>query len=132
MMTPDSCVMWMRIFCGVHGHDPQDEPSSPCSQSGHPFSYHGCPILEKIPLQTKITLSTFHAKYITLSSAFCQLIIFQCILQDLVNSLGLDDTQTLVIHAVIFEDNNSTLSLATNQHLMDFSKWLNMKHHHFW
>ena len=119
-------------YCGLHGCEPQDEPSSACSWSGHLFSYCGCPILGKSQLQTKTGLSTFHAKYAALSSAFCQLIVLQSILQDLMKSLGLDDNLTLVICTVVYEDNNSTLSLVTIQHLTDHTKWLNVKYHHFW
>ena len=93
MMTPDSCAMCAWILVVSMGVN----PSTKMNQAAPVGTFLATVVaqsLAKANFKPKIALSTFHAKYVMLSSAFHQLIVLQCILQDLVKCLGLDDTQT--------------------------------------
>ena len=68
---------------------------------------------------------------VALSSAIRKLITIQPVLQELVHCLHLSYTSP-VIHAQVFEDNNSVYLLAMNHCLSDHSKHLNVKWHFFW
>ena len=89
-----------------------------------------CPLIWKGQLQTETALSTFHAEYVSLSSAIRKLITIQQVLQELVHCLHLSYT-TPVIHAEVLEDNNSAYLLAMNHSLSEYSKCLNVKWHFF-
>ena len=90
-----------------------------------------CPLFWKSQLQTETALSTFHVEYVALSSAIRKLITIQQVIQELVHFLHLSYT-TPVIHAEVFEDNDSANLLATNHSLSEHSKDLNVKGHFFW
>ena len=76
-------------------------------------------------------LSAFHAEYVALSLASRKVITIQEVLQELLQCLHLTYT-TPVIHAEVFEDNNSAYLLATNHSLSEQSKHLYVKWHFFW
>ena len=113
-------------FTGLHGHDPQDMPTSARSRTGYIMFFGGCLLLWKSKLQTETALSTFHAEYVVLAAAMCQLIVVQRVLQDLVACLSLKPKQPK-IHATVHKDNASAHALANNQRLSDQSKPLNTK-----
>ena len=62
-------------FAGLHGHDPQEMPTSARSRTGYIMFFGGCPLLWKSKLQTETALSTFHAEYIALAAEMRQLIV---------------------------------------------------------
>ena len=105
-------------FAGLHGHDPQEMPTSACSCTGFIMFFGGCPLLWKSQLQTETALSTFQAEYVALVAAMHQLIVVQWVLQDLVACLSLKPKQPK-IHATVHEDNASAYALANNQQLSD-------------
>ena len=87
--------------------------------------------LEKVEFKTETALSTFQGEYIALSSAIRKLITIQQVLQELDHCLHLSYT-TPIIHAEVFEDNNSAYLLAMSHSLSECSKHLNVKWHFFW
>ena len=105
-------------FTGLHGHDPQEMPTSAHSRTSYIMFFGGCPLLWKSQLQTETALSTFHAEYVALAAAMHQLIVVQRVLQDLVACLLLKPKQPK-IHATVHEDNASAHPLANNQRLSD-------------
>ena len=118
-------------FTGLHGREPQDLSASACSHTGYIMFFSSCPLIWKSQLQTETALSTFHAEYVAFSSAIRKLITIQQVLQELVHCLHLSYT-TPVIHAEVFEDNNSAYLLAMNHSLSEHSKHLNVKWYFFW
>ena len=79
-----------------------------------------CPLIWKSQLLTETALSTFHAEYVTISSAIQNLVTIQQVLQELVHCLHLTYT-TPIIHTEVFEDHNSAYLLATNHCLSEQS-----------
>ena len=119
-------------FARLHGHDPQEMPTSARSRTGYIMFFGGCLLLWKSKLQTETAaLSTFHGEYMALAAAMRQLIVVQRVLQDLVACLSLKPKQPK-IHATVHKDNASAYALANNQRLSDWSKSLNTKYHFFW
>ena len=60
-------------------------------------------------------MSTLEAEYIALSSCLCTLIPLCRMLGETADNLGLSDKVKSSIDAVVHEDNNGALSLATEQ-----------------
>ena len=64
-------------FTGLHGREPQDLSASGPSHTGYLMFFCSFPLIWKSQLKTETTLSTFHAKYVTLSSTIRNLITIQ-------------------------------------------------------
>ena len=64
-------------FTGLHGREPQDLSASAHSHTGYITFFCSCPLIWKNQLQTETALSTFHAEFVTLSSAIRKLITIQ-------------------------------------------------------
>jgi hypothetical protein len=118
-------------FCGLHGREPESNPVSARSRTGYIIHFGGCPLVWKSQLQTETALSTFHAEYVALATALRTVIWLQRVIDELLAAVELEGAPP-VIHAEVFEDNNSTYLLANNQQLSPRSRHLNVKWHFFW
>ena len=65
----------------------------------------GYSIVWSSQLQTEIALSTIEGEYIALSSALCELILFQRLLKAVWNTVGLADISVTKLKITVFEDN---------------------------
>ena len=72
------------------------------------------------------------------SQVYCPESVYACshsprrILLETANCLQLPNSMVSTIHATVFEDNNSALSLAVNQRITNRTKHLLIKWHWFW
>ena len=106
-------------------------PLSVHSRTGFCIFYAGCPILWKYKIQSIITLSTTEAKYVALSSALREAIPIIRLLGDL-------SAQDFPIHKTTpkfmcrtFEDKQSCIKIATDDHVRPRSKYFALQLHHF-
>ena len=118
-------------FIGLHGQENQNNPVSTKSRTGYIIYFGGCPLLWKPQLHTETALSTFHAEYVSLATAMRAVVHLQRVHSEIVTALNIASGPP-VIHAEVFEDNNSAYLLANNQQLSPRSRHLNVKWHLFW
>jgi hypothetical protein len=119
-------------FAGLHGRDPDYEPSSAKSRTGYIITLGGCPILWKSKLQTEISLSTLESEYSALSASMRTLIPLRSLLSEVVAALRLPPQFKSTIRCRVFEDNNGALLLATKQRITNRTKYFLVKWHFFW
>lgn len=119
-------------FAGLHGRDPDHEPSSAKSRTGYIITLGGCPILWKSQLQTEISLSTLEAEYSALSASMRTLLPLKSMLSEIVVALNLPPQFKSTIRCRVFEDNNGALLLATKQRITNRTKYFLVKWHFFW
>ena len=89
--------------------------------SGYVFFLGGAAVSWKSCKQTSVALSTAEAEYIALSGAFQEAMWFQQLITDVLNKRVQETT--------IFEDNQSTICLAKNQHMHGRTKHVDIKYH---
>ncbi|KAI2504402.1 hypothetical protein MHU86_10081 [Fragilaria crotonensis] len=119
-------------FAGLHGRDPDHEPSSAKSRTGYIITLGGCPILWKSKLQTEISLSTLESEYSALSASMRTLLPLRSLLTEVVAALRLPPQFKSTIRCRVFEDNNGALLLATKQRITNRTKYFLVKWHFFW
>ena len=91
------------------------------STSGYVFIQGGAAVSWKSSKQSCVALSTAEAEYIALSAAVQEAVWLQQLMSDLLNKS---------IHEMtIFEDNQSTICLAKNQHTHGRTKHIDIKYH---
>ena len=114
---------WQRPTAG-------DDPSTAKSRTGYAILYAGCTIIWCIKLQTKITLSTTEAEYITLSQSLRNTIPMMQLLREMKEN-GFPRLYTSPeVHCLAFEDNSGALELACFPK-MRRTKHINQFYHHF-
>ena len=91
------------------------------STSGYVFLMGSAAISWKSSKQTCVALSTAEAEYVALSAAAQEAIWLQQLTSELLN----DNIQEMTI----FEDNQSTICLAKNQHIHGRTKHIDIKYH---
>ena len=91
------------------------------STSGYVFFLGGAAVSWKSCKQTSVALFTAEAEYIALSGAFQEAMWFQQLIADVLNKRVQETT--------IFEDNQSTICLAKNQHVHGRTKHVDIKYH---
>ena len=119
-------------FAGLHGRDPDHEPSSAKSRTGYIITLGGCPILWKSKLQTEISLSTLESEYSALSASMRTLLSLRSLHTEVVAALRLPPQFKSTIRCRVFEDNNGALLLATKQRITNRTKYFLVKWHFFW
>ncbi|KAI2513951.1 hypothetical protein MHU86_335 [Fragilaria crotonensis] len=119
-------------FAGLHGRDPDYEPSSAKSRTGYIITLGGCPILWKSKLQTEISLSTLESEYSALSASMRTLLPLRSLLSEVIAALRLPPQFKSTIRCRVFEDNNGALLLATKQRITNRTKYFLVKWHFFW
>jgi hypothetical protein len=92
------------------------------STSGYVFIQAGATISWKSSKQKCVALSTAEAEYVALSAAVQEAIWLQQLTRDLLNK----NIGEMTVH----EDNQSTISLAKNQHSHGKTKHIDIKYHY--
>ena len=100
------------------------------SRTGFVILYANCPVMWCSKMQTEIALSTTEAEYIALSQSMREIIPFMTLLQE-VNAIFSINMPKPKFHCKVFEDNNSCISLATQQKFSPRTKHIALKYHHF-
>ena len=106
---------------GYSGADWAGDVGDRKSTSGYVFFLGGAAVSWKSCKQTSVALSTAEAEYIALSGAFQEAMWFQQLIADVLNKRVQETT--------IFEDNQSTICLAKNQHVHGRTKHVDIKYH---
>ena len=136
IMKPDGTLRLTAYsdadFCGLYKSDPMEDPSSAKSRMGYIISLGGCPLVWKSQLIPSTTLATAESEYYSLSHCLRVLIPVIRVLQELTELLQVDPPQRSTIRAVAFEDNTSTLQLATTHRLTSRTRYYHAQSHHFW
>ena len=119
-------------FCGLFGRENARDPNSVRSRTGYIILFCGWPIIWKSQLQTHLSQSTLEAEYSTLSSSLRTFLPLKRLVAEMVNKLGVTKLTETKLHSTVFEDNQSTYFLATNQRITSRTKYLLAKWHWFW
>ena len=122
-------------FSGLFNQDPPEESSSAKSRTGYIISVGDCYLLSKSQLQTTISLSTSEAEYYALSQAMRAVIPIRALVMEVVMNLALTkfyEKGSHSIKTIMYEDNSSALSLATNHQVTSRTKHYLVKWHFFW
>ena len=104
------------------------------SRTGYIILLAGCPLVWRSTLQTEVSLSTLESEYSALSLAIRQLLpvlrtVEECLK---LTQIGRDLRITAPVPAIVFEDNNGALALATNQRVTSRTRYFITKWHFFW
>ncbi len=102
------------------------------SRSGYIAILCGWPIIWKSALQTHISQSTLEAEYTALSSALRVFLPLKSLIQEMISKTDCRNLENTIVHATVFEDNQSTYFLATNQRTTSHTRYLLAKWHWFW
>ena len=82
-------------------------------------------------MQTLVALSTTEAEYIALSSALCEVIAIQSLMEELKSRRFNIPNSTPRIVCRTFEDDRSCIEIATNHKTRPRTKHLSVRLHHF-
>lgn len=119
-------------FCGLFKREDDRDPHVARSRSGHVILLCGCPLVWKSQLQAHITQSTTEAEYSALTSALRIFLPLKLLIEEIIVRVQSVELQEAVVHATVFEDNQSALYLATNQRITNRTKYFLAKWHWFW
>lgn len=119
-------------FLGLFRADPDSEPTSVRSRSGVALYIGNVLTTWQSKLQTKIALNTAEAEYSALSSALKLMIPLLRMLKEMCQQLSLPRRLTDSVRAVVHEDNQAALLLATEQRLSNRTRYFQMEMHWFW
>ena len=118
-------------FCGLCGHEDEQDPVSVKSRTGFALTLFGCPIIWSSRLQTEITLSSTAAEYVAFSMAMRELLPMRVLLQEIGSKLDLEFISKSLVRSTIFEDNQGCLSLVNVPKMSPHNKYLALKYHFF-
>ncbi len=119
-------------FCGLYGQEDCRNPDSVRSRTAYIAILGGWPIIWKTQLQTSLAQSTMEAEYIALSSALRTFLPLQWLIEEIIKKTNCDTLSKTEVKSTVFEDNQSTYLLATNQRVTNRTKYLLSKWHWFW
>jgi hypothetical protein len=122
-------------FAGLFTFDPSDAPSSAKSRSGYLIKLGNCPLIWKSQLQSTIALSTAEAEYYALSQLMRSLLPICRILEELIQHVAIPKSFSIPsskIHATVYEDNTSALTLANEQRITSRTRHYHTRWHFFW
>ena len=119
-------------FCGLFGSEDPRDANSVRSRTGYIAMLCGWPITWKSQLQSHLSQSTLEAEYSALSSALCVFLPLKRLIQEMIEKTKCKPLENTRVHATVFEDNQSTYFLATNQRITSRTKYLLAKWHWFW
>ena len=119
-------------FCGLFGREDPRDPNSVRSRTGYIAMLCGWPIIWKSALQTHLSQSTLEAEYSALSSALRVFLPLKKLILEMIERTKCKSLEGVRLHATVFEDNQSTYFLATNQRITSRTKYLLAKWHWFW
>ncbi len=121
-------------FAGLWTQDNKHDPHCVHSCTGYVICLANCPVIWKSKLQTEIALSTTKAKYVALSSSFCNLFPSIDITKELRCTFGLQLQVNTNMHIKIHKDNVGALALGKLEprRMTPRSKHYVIKYHWFW
>ena len=100
------------------------------SRTGFVIKYANCPVFWSSRLQTEIALSTAEAEYIALSTSLREVIPLMTLTKEIHSQFPLL-IKPPTFHCKIWEDNQSTITMATTQKFTPRTKHIALKYHHF-
>ena len=118
-------------FCGLYGHEDEQDPVSVKSRTGFVLTLFGCPIIWSSKLQTDITLSSTAAEYVAFSMAMRELLPMRVLLQEIGAKMNLPAITKSMVRSTVFEDNQGCLSLVNVPKMSARNKYLSLKYHFF-
>ena len=92
----------------------------------------GWPIIWKSQLQTHISQSTLEAEYSAMSAALRVFLPLKLLIQEIITKTQCRPLRNAQLHSTVFQDNQSSYFLATNQRLTGRTRYLLAKWHWFW
>ena len=119
-------------FCGLFGREDARDPNSVRSRTGYIVMLSGWPIIWKSQLQSHLSQSTLEAEYTALSAALRVFLPLRWLIDEMISKTNCRMLEDVRLHATVFEDNQSTYYLATNQRITSRTKYLLAKWHWFW
>ena len=135
IMTPDTSqgldCHCDADFCGLWGHEDDQDPVCVRSRTGYVLRLFGCPLLWSSRLQSEITLSTVAAEYVAFSMAMRDLLPMRELLKEIGSALGQEVKQVSEMRSTVFEDNTGCLSLVNTPRMSTRNKYLALKYHWF-
>jgi hypothetical protein len=119
-------------FSGMYGREPSDSSDSARSRLGYIIKLGDVLLTWRTNLISEICLSTLEAEYVALVTAVRAVIPIRNVILDLMKFLKLPVNSNPVLQCTIFEDNQGTFLLATNQRITSRTRYFNVKWHFFW
>ena len=119
-------------FCGLFGNEDPRDQNSVRSRTGCVILLSGWPIIWKSQLATHLSQSTLEAEHCALSSSLRTFLPLRWLIEEIISNSGCHPLEDVRLHANVFEDNQSTYFLATNQRITNRTKCLLAKWHWFW
>ena len=117
-------------FAGGWSTNESDDTASVYSRTIYIIKYKNCPIIWASKLQSKISLSTTEAEYISLSQAMRDIIPMMEHLEQLQKTLSFESKRPSV-KCKVSEDDNGTIELAKAPKICPCKKPIALKYHHF-
>ena len=99
---------------------------------GHVMTLGGWPIVWKSSLLTRICTSTLEAECTALSTSLKTFLPLRWLIDETVEMTKADKLHQVNVHATVFEDNQSTYYLATNQRITNRTRYMLNSYHWFW
>jgi len=130
MFHLDMCVD--ADFCGLFRQEDDHNPNSVRSRMGCVITLGGWPIVWKSSLLTRTCISTLEAEHAALSTSLKTFLPLRWLIDEIVERTGADDLRQANVHATVFEDNQSTCYLATNQRITNRTRHMLNSYHWFW
>ena len=119
-------------FCGLFGQEDPRDPNSVRSRTGYLVMLCGWPIIWKSQLQTHVSQSTLEAEYSAMSAALRVFLPLKLLIKEIVDKTRCRPLRNAQLHSTVFQDNQSSYFLATNQRLTGRTRYLLAKWHWFW
>ena len=91
----------------------------------------GCAISWVSKLESVIALSTAESEYIALSMAMRQVLPLLEFMKEVNVYFKIEDLPSPKVYCLVFEDNKSCISIATNNKFSPRTKYIALKYHHF-
>ena len=102
------------------------------SRAGCIVRLGGWPIIWKSQLQSHTSQSTFEAEHTTLSNALRTFLPIKWLILEMIGKMDCRALESVNANATVFEDNQSTCILASNQRITNRTKCSLSKWHWFW
>ncbi len=119
-------------YCGLFGQEDARDSNSVRSRTGYIVILSGWPIIWKSQLQTHLSQSTLEAEYTALSASLRVFLPLQRLIEEMIDNTKSTPIEDVRLFSTVFEDNQSTYFLATNQRITNRTKYLLAKWHWFW
>ena len=118
-------------FCGLYGHEDEQDPMSVRSRTGFVLTLFGCPIIWSSKLQNEVCLSSTSAEYVAFSMAMREVLPMRALLHELGSKLHLPFHEVSQVRSTVFEDNKGCISLVNVPKMSPRNKYIALKYHFF-